>query len=363
MDDNKALNLDKGKKIHFLNKDPENFLRKSTLIFGATSTGKTTLCEEILYLCKDIIPTIFVICPTNSSSNAYTGKVPSRCIKDDLDMVWLEKLLARQKHLSEVCKLTESIDILLPIFKKVADPKTIMITQSIYQRGEDSLSIVDQSENLNYAKKKTQRITIQQDRCNILKKIYKSTIKLHKKKLLESIDLEDFQRTVVEMIDVYPDIMLIFDDCASKFKKWYKERPDLFKALFFEGRWKNISLIILSQDDKEIDSEIRKNARVTIFTTQQAASATFERGANHFSKFEKDLSREIIKKVFYQPPNEPKHYQKLCYLQNELDPFRYTIADLYEDFKFGCPQIWELNKKIGDNNSINKENPFFIKYG
>jgi hypothetical protein len=123
----------------------------------------------------------------------------------------------------------------------------------------------------------------------------------------------------------------------------------------------SLTVIITSQDDKEVDSELRKNSMVTFFTTPQAATANFERSSNSYSKYEKEMAREAIKTVFKQTPGEPVHYQKLCYIRGEQDPFRYTIADLYDDFKFGCQALWELDKKIGNEDTIDPSNPFFGK--
>ena len=54
--------------------------------------------------------------------------------------------------------------------------------------------------------------------------------------------------------DFNPNIMLILDDCASQFKKWYK-KSSIIKQIFYEGRWRFFTTVITAQDDKEIDSD------------------------------------------------------------------------------------------------------------
>ena len=41
-----------------------------------------------------------------------------------------------------------------------------------------------------------------------------------------------------------------------------------------------------------------------------------------------------------------KDFRKLVYLRDEIDPFRYTIADLYDKFTFGSPSLWQLCEKL-----------------
>lgn len=359
-DVDQSLHLDNNQKLQLLYKDPKLFLHKTTLIFGGAQSGKTTILDEIMYLCKDIIPVVFVISSTNSSNNTFTGKVPPNCIMKTLKIEWLENFVKRQTDITEVSKLTNRIDILRPIFKRIASNNDIAFVNTVIKRANELMIAIDLNPNMNYAKKKSQKLAISRDRDATIIKLFKNVIRYHKLRLELMHDLNDVDRTVIEYLDVNPDAMLILDDCASEFKKWFKQ-TNLFKKIFYEVRHMSLTVIITSQDDKEVDSELRKNSMVTFFTTPQAATANFERASNSYSRYEKDMARECIKTVFKQVPGDPPHYQKLCYIRGDQDPFRYTIADLYDDFKFGCPALWELDKKIGNEDSINHLNPFFNK--
>ena len=59
------------------NETPEHFLRKLTLIFGGSGTGKTTIVKHILFLLKNDIPLMFVISPTNDCNNSFTNIFPN----------------------------------------------------------------------------------------------------------------------------------------------------------------------------------------------------------------------------------------------------------------------------------------------
>jgi hypothetical protein len=52
-----------------------------------------------------------------------------------------------------------------------------------------------------------------------------------------------------------------------------------------------------------------------------------------------------------------KDFKKLVYLRDDINPFRYTIADLYDNFRFGSPSLWEMCGKIsGEKNMCDFEN-------
>ena len=156
--------------------------------------------------------------------------------------------------------------------------------------------------------------------------------------------------------------MLILDDCASTFKKYYK-KSNVIKKIFYEGRHRYFTTVITTQDDKEIDSELRKNSMISIFTSPQASIANFERTSNNYPKHEKEKSRVCITTIFNQEKNQPRHYRKLVYMRDDPEPFRYTEAELYDDFRMCGDSLWNFNKKIGNKlNAFNKHNPFFEKY-
>ena len=136
------------------------------------------------------------------------------------------------------------------------------------------------------------------------------------------------------------------------------------KEIFYEGRQYFITTIITTQDDKEIDSELRKNSMINIFTTAQTATAAFERSSNSYPKHVKDRSKYCIEAIFKQEPGKPQHYQKLVYIQNLTDPFRYTIADLYDEFRMCSDSIWEFENRLSskDKDDSLENNPFFTKY-
>lgn len=361
MSDDRSLFLSDRTKLRWLPKSHKDFLNKTTIVYGRTNSGKSTIIEEIMYLCRDFVPTVFVIAPTNSSNNAYTNKIPSQFIRKELDVEWLDKLLKRQKNSSGAYINANKIDILKRLFNKVSDDTSEAIETSIIKKAHSSIIYIEES-SMEFIQKKKQKSQILVDRDNMLKKLYKTSIRYNKVSLEQRKDLCKSERAALSFLDFNPNIMLILDDCASTFKKMYK-KSSAIKEIFYEGRHYFFTTIISSQDDKEIDSELRKNTTMSIFTTAQSATSNFERASNGYPKHEKLRAKACIESVFKQDENDLKHFQKLVYIQNESDPFRYTIADVRDEFRMCSKPLWDYSDRIKDKkDALNKDNPLFDRY-
>ena len=361
MSEDRSLLLDDRTKIKWFNKSHKYYLNRTTIIYGRTNSGKSTLIDEIMFLCKDYVPTIFVIAPTNSSNNAYTDKIPSQFIFKDIDVEWLDKLLTRQKNSAGVYRNANKIDILKSLFNKISDETSQALEISIIKKADSSIQLIENS-NMEFASKKQQKVQIIEERDNMLKKLYKTNIRFQKVTLETDDSLSKIEKSALSFLDFNPNVMLILDDCASKFKKLYKKSTAI-KEIFYEGRHYFFTTIISSQDDKEIDSELRKNTTISIFTTSQAATSNFERASNGYAKHERLYSKKCIEAIFRQDDNDIKNYRKLVYIQNESDPFRYTIANMYDNFRMGSLPMWEYSEKIKQkNDGLQRNNILFDTY-
>ena len=360
MNDDKSLFLQDRTKLKYFPKNHAYFLNRTSIIYGRTNSGKSTIIEEIMYLCKDYIPTVFVVAPTNSSNNAYTDKIPHQFILKNLDVDWLDSFLKRQKNSAGAFITANKLEILKMLFNRISDDKSNDLEISINEKAGKCINIIEESD-IDFCGKKTQKTQINNERDNVLRKLYKTNIRYNKVKLENDNTLSRDEKAALAFLDFNPNIMLILDDCASTFKKLYKKSTAI-KEIFYEGRHYFITTIISAQDDKEIDSELRKNTTVSFFTTSQAATSNFERTSNGYAKHEKQIAKYCIEAVFRQDDNDIRHYRKLVYLQGDSEPYRYTIADLYDNFRMGSIPMWEYADKIKLKNGINKNNTLIDKY-
>ena len=105
MSNQKDIITDKG-IVYAMEKTPDFYVNASTLVFGPSNSGKTALINQIMYLCREVIPNVLVVCNENSQKN-YVGKVPSLCIKNDLTKNNLISIWSRQTDLKKVCNVAD----------------------------------------------------------------------------------------------------------------------------------------------------------------------------------------------------------------------------------------------------------------
>lgn len=362
----KDLQLEDGSTLKWFDKNYKFFLNKTTLIYGRTQSGKSTIIDEIMYLCKEHISSIFVICQSSSSSSSpYKGKVPSNCIKTKVTKEWLENLMVIQQGRAELYKTANNLDNLKKVCDRLNNTEVKRNETIINNETDKSIERVKNNNRIDFAMKKSQITHINNIRCENLINIYKNAIRKFRVELESIPNLSPNEYCCVEFVDFNPNLMLAYTDCAASFKKWVKNSEKI-KEMFYNGRHHFITQIIDAQDDKEIDSELRKNALVSIFTTDQAATANFDRASNAYSKYIKERSRHCIKKVFAPDQYlDVKNWKKLVYIQqNDVpEPFAYTIADIYDDFRMGGEPLWQIDNKLSEKKDSSQSNTdFFKKY-
>ena len=337
-------------KLRFLEKDAKYYLNRSTILFGASNSGKSTILIEILYLLRNYVPNIFVFAPTADSNNAFEGIIPSQLIYKTVDTKLLTSIYNRQKASAKIYNTVNNLNDLKNLFLKVADRSALELARIASIR---AATIIQNKENdpSNFAQKRMTINQIKKIRDKYLSRLYKKTIRKNKKRLLK-IDDSAKTKYIIKYLDFNPNCVVVFDDCGAVLKRFQKE--EVVKKIIFQGRHSYINIILTLQDDLNLNSAIKKNAFVNIFTTGRCASAYFERGSNNFSKKDKQIAAKIISYIF---DSGKKDYKKLVYLRDEANPFRYTIADLYDNFRFGSPSLWKLCNKLNrDRNNCDFDN-------
>lgn len=358
--DSKMIFTAEGDSIPFLAKDFNNYLDKTTLLFGGSSSGKTTIIEEILYLTKDYIPNYLIIAP-KTSDGAYRKKLPARCIKEDLTKKKLQAIWDRQFNVTQCYNIANDINILESLFKKAPDRQSIVMLQAIKRKATDAIKFIEASPNLDYAQKKSQKGSIEELHVKKTKAIYKASVKQNTH-ILERLELSTHEKTALEYLEFNPRFMLVIDDSSEKFemwmKFWKKTEVNPFNSIFFKGRHNFITLIFACHEDKIIDGQLRKNSRVTIYTNSQALVTSVEKKTNGYTTAEKKLAMRLCSKIFPSENTVIKNHQKICYVREDPQPFKYTIANLYQDFTLGGDALRDIVSKMPKKEDRLEDNPF-----
>jgi hypothetical protein len=340
---NNHLNVTQDIKLKYLDKDYRHYLNKSTLLFGASGSGKSTIILEILYLLRDHVPNIFIFSPTAEANNAFEGIVPDQCVFKTVDIPVLEKIYKRQQAATKLYNKVNNLHGLRLLFEKIADYKSVESAKLAYNNAN---SIIQSKENGtgDHLERKSAIREVKKLRDEYLVTLYKKVIRDNRTRLA-NMRLTELQKYIVKYLDFNPNCIVLFDDCGAILKKFQNEI--VVKKILFQGRHDKINLILSLQDDSRLDAGIKKNAFVNIFTTARSALGYFEKKNNNFSKKEK-MNAEKILNYLFSSNGKKKDFKKFVYLRDDPDPCRYMIADIYDNWRFGCPSLWDICNRLDE---------------
>lgn len=332
-----SVRIDHDIFIDPLDKSHEYFLNKSTILYGASGSGKSTIMLEMLKLLQPYIPNGFVFAPTSDVNDTFTGTIHDKAIFKTVDIKKLERLWTHQEGATKLYKSVNDLKVLRHLFIRLAGPRIRHQADIVTNRAETLLAKNEEDPSINFSEKKQNRMDIVAYRDKFLNRLYKMVIRSGKKRLLK-MDLTDLEKYTIAYLDFNPNMLIVMDDCGAQLKAFQKS--EIMKNILFMGRHFNITLILVLQDDKGLDSEIKKNAFVSIFTTDQVARAYFTRQANNFGKALQKRVLLMIEYLFHE--SRKNEHKKLIYIRKSSTPFRYLVADIYDTFRFGCIAFWQL---------------------
>jgi hypothetical protein len=371
-------------------KIPSSFFKQTTLILGASSSGKTFLIDNIMGLLKSCIPNIVVFCPSDAVNSSYSNKVPGSLIKDKITEDILREIWDRQKFATEVCMCANNRQNLQDIFHKMHravnlfNPEKADILKR-YPNQHEAMNYMQASikfirsltvnlkTNITAMTRKMTKKTISacKDSIEKLEKEYDSmVIEIYKlniarfKIFLDDDKLTDKEKLVIEFLYFNPNMLLIFDDCAKEIKAFVKhDKDEIFSNLFYKGRHYNITTVASFQDDKDVDTSIKRNAMSIIMTTQEVASIYFGRASLCFSKHMKKMAIEATEAIFQNEDEETYEYAKLVYRRlDTAHPFKFIIADYMPDYTFCCVPTQALCKSAENDSDIDMSNPYAKRF-
>jgi hypothetical protein len=218
----------------------------------------------------------------------------------------------------------------------------------------------------DFGKKKEEEDAIVMKRDSRLKQIYKTIIKKNIDRLNASLLTEE-EKYCIKFINFNPHMMIVLDDCAAYVSKWGKN--ETINRLFFESRHIYVTSFYTMQDDKKLETGIRKNTYLNVFTDANCAISFFINVANSFSKDEKKTANLIANSIFQ--PNEYgiPNYKKMIYCRKDTtNKFRYILVDkqyVMGTFRMGSQYLWDLCERIPEDDhktTLSKDNQFYAAF-
>lgn len=310
-------------------KKVDHFLNRSVILYGASNSGKSTIIRDLLYTLKPHIPNALVICPTNSLNGSYDNIIPRQLIHPEVSEQLLNDVLKRQSLSVKLHNMSNDLT------------KLRFIYSVLYQKDDQSLEKLEAAYNTVRERQPSHELDSAHEKnlISFYKKIITKNVKY-----IEQLELSEPDKLLVRNININPNFLIIIDDAAVSANKWCKYNST--KELFFNGRHHRITFMIAFQDDKPLDSMLRKNAFINIFTTEQVCNTFFNRGANNFTKKEKISAEAASAKIFGDPSNI---YRKLIYMRGLEKPFSHYTAEITPDFVFGSSHLIKLCDQVSKN--------------
>jgi len=342
---NEILICDDGSIVKPLKKNASIFKDKLTILFGPSESGKSTILDEILFYLKEDIPIAMAIVPTDAVNGGLSKRLGKPIVHTDFNKMLMENLFNRQGKVMQIYNKVNNINVQRKLFNKFATSRERKYEQYVLQEYKYAVQKINAASYEKSFKVRTKR-SLEYHKDERLSLLYTTTIRIKRNRYAENMEMLKLSKEdamIMKFLDFNPRILLVLDDCAAGIKKWSKDEK--IRKVFFEGRHFKITSIYTFQDDKTLDSELRKQAFVNVFTTPQVANAYFERKANSFTKEQRLRARAAINVVF----DKDIPYRKLVYIRKE-DAFYHNQSEMYGDkeFVFGCKAYWEFINRVSN---------------
>lgn len=279
------------------------FLNKSSLMYGASGSGKSVIIMAALKALKPFIDQIVVFAPTDPSNQTYSKRaVPKPYIHYNVSEKIIEDIWERQEAFTAVYKKANDLTHLGSLFRRLNLRNVNMLISKIESTKREHIeevyqNFLDQSVRDDKIEKLNEQFN------DILALIYKKYIAENLPKL-KSHKLNKDELHCLKYLYFNPKMVMVFDDCAAELKK-IQSKP-IIRKLFYQARHVNISLIIACQDDKDLDSSLKKNAFLNFFCDPVVTEAFFTRGSVQIPKETKKKGVTCAKTIF-------QGHQKLAY--------------------------------------------------
>ncbi len=329
-----------GIPIPLLDDSKHFYHNRLTLIIGPSGSGKSALTQHILNSLRNVIPLIIVACPTAEMNGDYNGIVPKQCIYEDLSKPLIQRIFQRQQNVVTMHKMVHDIQYVKPLFNMVSDETSrakIAKLKEIFNNGCREIRLkLDESDvdvAIDTLKEKYNKKLVKHMREHINKRL----------NVLDRHKMTDVQRSVVESFNINPSLVLIADDCMATVKEWGPLEET--KKLFYQGRHYHLTTIMLCQETTLLGPQLRSNAHITIFTTEQIANGYVRKETSGFSNDEKKKISKMAETIFsaHHDANKP-NYKKLVLLGPliKTDYFVQYIVGSPRKKRFGSSILWKI---------------------
>lgn len=358
-------------EIKPFDKDISKIKDRSIIFYGPSGSGKTIIIYDFMNSTRHIFPKVIVFSPTNREKKDYEGFVPKELIYEEWDLDDIRNIYEYQRAAAHIYNTANDINILHKLFERVATPPQNTYLEQLHRKKLIALDAIKR-EFKDFNDQKQRMSDVENIHKEILIKFYKEHVIKPNEKILENMNLSTEEHTTIKYLNYNPRVLIIFDDAMTEIqanlREGRKTNNNVIPEFFFKGRWAYITHFYAFQDDNKLDSEIKKNAFISIFTAPNVASAFFGRSATNFSAQEKAKAQAVISRVFSiteedDEDDQTLKFRKFVYCRLDSEPFKYIIADPPGDFKMCSTLVRNYCAKVRkDESKIDRNNQYLKRF-
>ncbi len=308
----------------------KNILDKSVLVLGRSGSGKSTIVRDILKTLNGHIDQAVVVNPTIDDNDGYTGIVPRACIHKSLSEELLQSIWDRQEALCAKYKEVNRPHIIASLYERSKSDRSERTIARVRARMQEDIDAVsDDARAAENIKKLCEEFILS---------VKKNEIARAAPRISSSLTADE--RETIKHLSLNPRLALIFDDCTSEIEEHKKSK--MLREIFYAGRHKMITLIIIVHDDGALKPAVKKSSACIIFTDSKSANSFFTRQNNGFSAEERKKYNRAASDII-SPPD--KQYQKMVFLQDRGVALSFT-ARRHDPFRIGAQIIWDYCEAV-----------------
>lgn len=371
-----SIFTEKGTEVPMLQLSADLLINRSIVMYGASRTGKTVMMKHCLDLLRGHVEQGILVSPSEPSNRDYSNYFPKQLVHytmkardpknpgkflegDKGALQFLVDLWKRQEMLVQTWEQATRVPVLRQLVSRLPGARRKTIEAQLAPLNKKFRAAV-----AGIQKKYRDSPGEMKDRLAEAEELFQDVERgLYKKYIVEGfealweLDLSDEERNCMAYIQLNPHMVLVLDDCGADLRPIMKK--PIFKNLFYRGRHARLTVIFAFQDDTDLDTNLRKNAFVSIFCDRISAQTHFEQGSNRYSKQVKQLVNEILDPVFAE------RFRKLVYIRD--DPrkknFYHVTAAKPLGKMFPCKAILDVCRAIARSaGTADTSNPYFDRF-
>jgi hypothetical protein len=178
-------------------------------------------------------------------------------------------------------------------------------------------------------------------------------------RMLHRFNLSDDELFALNNRNLNPRHLIVFDDVTASLKRLQKR--EVIQDMFYAGRNRFLTIIIGIHDDKLLDSELRKNAHVSIFMTPNIMRMFFKRDCMGV-----DPEVQVLAQHACAHEESFSSFHKIIYFRDRRaseGPLVRTLAERYEDLTFGSAEFHAFGREVMKHGTARVDNVFTEEYG